>query len=95
MKYYYPPVANCSVNKCHVRGASSTVLSPGVVLDCCHGHARGNAAWVGGITPFVTGITPGKRACIIKRVTFRHMARIFPRGEVGKGRASFDLRGPR
>ena len=61
------------------------MLSPGVVLDCCHGNARGNAARVGGITPCVTGITPGERACIIKTVTFRHIARIWPRGEVGEG----------
>ena len=27
------------------------VLSPGMVLDCCHGNARGNAARVDGITP--------------------------------------------
>ena len=27
------------------------MLSTGVMLDCCHGNARGNAARVGGITP--------------------------------------------
>ena len=66
-------MVNYSVKQCRARGASVTVPSPGVVLDCCHGNARGNAARAGGITPGWPGL-------IMKRVTFKHVARIWPGG---------------
>ena len=65
------------------------MLSPGVMLDCCH-----DAAWIGGITPGLPRV-----GFTIRRVTFRHVARIWPRGGWGpkgdfRGGPIVDLRGP-